>query len=130
MAETKKDALLAFDAFIETWCVKYDRATECLIKDLLRPALPEQVGGELGRVAQRGDRLLHELEPLDLVQVGAAGWPRENHTEATRGRYHALIAWAVSYVHVKSGCSSDNSRQRDEAALTLRAITGLMHCSK
>ena len=33
MAETKKDALLAFDAFIETWAVKYDRATECLIKD-------------------------------------------------------------------------------------------------
>jgi len=33
MAETKKDALLAFDAFIESWGVKYDRATECLIKD-------------------------------------------------------------------------------------------------
>ena len=33
MAETKKDALLAFDAFIETWGIKYDRATECLIKD-------------------------------------------------------------------------------------------------
>ena len=33
MAETKKDALLAFDGFIETWGVKYDRATECLIKD-------------------------------------------------------------------------------------------------
>jgi putative transposase len=26
MAETKKDALLAFDGFIETWGVKYDRA--------------------------------------------------------------------------------------------------------
>ena len=38
MAETKKDALLAFDAFIETWGVKYDRATEYLIKD--RDALP------------------------------------------------------------------------------------------
>ena len=33
MGETKKDALLAFDAFIETWGVKYDRAVECLIKD-------------------------------------------------------------------------------------------------
>jgi transposase-like protein len=33
MAKTKKDALLAFDAFIEPWGVKYDRATECLIKD-------------------------------------------------------------------------------------------------
>jgi putative transposase len=33
MAETKKDALVAFDAFIETWGVKYERAVECLIKD-------------------------------------------------------------------------------------------------
>jgi putative transposase len=33
MAETKKDALLAFGAFIETWGIKYDKAVECLIKD-------------------------------------------------------------------------------------------------
>jgi putative transposase len=33
MAETKKDALVAFDVFIETWGVKYERAVECLIKD-------------------------------------------------------------------------------------------------
>ena len=33
MAETKKDALVAFDAFVETWVVKYDKAVECLIKD-------------------------------------------------------------------------------------------------
>jgi putative transposase len=33
MAETKKDAFLAFDAFVETWGVKYDKAVECLIKD-------------------------------------------------------------------------------------------------
>jgi putative transposase len=33
MAETKKDALVAFDGFIETWGVKYDKAIECLIKD-------------------------------------------------------------------------------------------------
>jgi transposase-like protein len=31
MAETKEDALVAFDAF-ETWAVKYDKAVECLIK--------------------------------------------------------------------------------------------------
>ena len=29
MAETKKDALAAFDAFVETWGVKYDKAVEC-----------------------------------------------------------------------------------------------------
>src|SRR6266852_5467662 len=33
MAETKKDALAAFDAFVESWGVKYDKAVECLIKD-------------------------------------------------------------------------------------------------
>jgi len=33
MAETKKDALAAFDAFVETWSVKYDKAVECLIRD-------------------------------------------------------------------------------------------------
>jgi hypothetical protein len=33
MAETKKDALVAFDALVETWGVKYDKAVECLIKD-------------------------------------------------------------------------------------------------
>jgi hypothetical protein len=33
MAETKNDALTAFDVFVETWGVKYDKAVECLIKD-------------------------------------------------------------------------------------------------
>ena len=33
MPETKKDALAAFDVFVETWGVKYDKAVECLIKD-------------------------------------------------------------------------------------------------
>jgi transposase-like protein len=33
MAEAKKDALAAFDAFVETWGVKYDKAVECLTKD-------------------------------------------------------------------------------------------------
>lgn len=33
MAATKAEALVAFDAFVETWIVKYDKAVECLIKD-------------------------------------------------------------------------------------------------
>ena len=33
MTEAKKDALAAFDAFIETWGVKYEKAVECLTKD-------------------------------------------------------------------------------------------------
>lgn len=33
MAETRADADAAFDAFVETYGVKYDKAVECLIKD-------------------------------------------------------------------------------------------------
>jgi transposase-like protein len=33
MAETKNDALMAFDAFVEDWGIKYDKAVDCLIKD-------------------------------------------------------------------------------------------------
>jgi putative transposase len=33
MAETKNDALAGFDAFVETWGVKYEKAVACLIKD-------------------------------------------------------------------------------------------------
>jgi transposase-like protein len=33
MAETTKDADAAFDAFIETYAVKYEKAVECLTKD-------------------------------------------------------------------------------------------------
>jgi putative transposase len=33
MAETKKDALVAFDAFVETWGVKYDKVVQCVTKD-------------------------------------------------------------------------------------------------
>ena len=29
----RKDALAAFDVFVETWSVKYDKAVECLLKD-------------------------------------------------------------------------------------------------
>src|SRR5215475_758124 len=33
MAETKEDALVAFDVFVETWGAKYDKAVGCLTKD-------------------------------------------------------------------------------------------------
>jgi putative transposase len=33
MAETKTDARVAFDAFVETYGVKYDKAVACLVKD-------------------------------------------------------------------------------------------------
>jgi putative transposase len=33
MAETKKDAIAAFDAFTDTYRIKYEKAVECLVKD-------------------------------------------------------------------------------------------------
>ena len=33
IAETKKDALVAFDAFVEIYAIKYEKAVECLTKD-------------------------------------------------------------------------------------------------
>src|SRR5829696_6448896 len=33
MAETKTDALTAFDAFVDTYRTKYEKAVDCLIKD-------------------------------------------------------------------------------------------------
>src|ERR1700719_264292 len=33
MAETKKDAVAALEAFVETYQIKYERATDCLTKD-------------------------------------------------------------------------------------------------
>ena len=33
MAETRTDALVAFDAFVETYGVKYDKAVACLVKN-------------------------------------------------------------------------------------------------
>ena len=33
MVETKKDVLVVFDAFVETWGVKYEKAAACLVKD-------------------------------------------------------------------------------------------------
>ena len=33
MAETKRDALAAFDAFVEIYDIKYEKAVECLTKD-------------------------------------------------------------------------------------------------
>ena len=33
MAETKKDAVAALEAFVETHQIKYERAADCLTKD-------------------------------------------------------------------------------------------------
>ena len=33
LALPPRSSLVAFDAFVETWGVKYDKAVECLIKD-------------------------------------------------------------------------------------------------
>jgi hypothetical protein len=42
--DDRKNALVAFDAFVEIWGVKYDKAVECLTKD--RDALPSTTPAE------------------------------------------------------------------------------------
>ena len=46
MAETKKDAVAALKAFVETYQVKYDKAADCLTKDrdALTPSTPMRSG--------------------------------------------------------------------------------------
>ena len=53
MAETKKDALVAFDVFVETWGVKYDKAVECLIKDRAALLAFYDFPAELGSICAR-----------------------------------------------------------------------------
>jgi putative transposase len=53
MAETKKDARVAFDAFVKTWRAKYDKAADCLNKDhdalLPSTTFPPSTGSICGR---------------------------------------------------------------------------------
>ena len=67
MAETKKDALAAFDAFVETWGVKYDKAVECLIKD--RDALLAMIF-KLAEAAERSWRRLNGHNQLPKIILG------------------------------------------------------------
>jgi hypothetical protein len=100
MAETKKDALAAFDAFVETWGVKYDKAVECLIKDrlpgraleasahderrrkLVRHGAPPHRAFQ--RVSLKQDRARHDLQVGRgcRKKLASPQWPQpvaENH---------------------------------------------------
>src|SRR5690349_3584563 len=63
MAETSKDAEAAFDAFIATYELKYDKAAECLAKDRLGagPQARRFIAGHRGGIGQAGrpDRPRH-----------------------------------------------------------------------
>ena len=59
MAETRNHADSAFDAFIETYAVKYDKAAACLVKDratmlAFPPAHHQESGGAFGGARCRG----------------------------------------------------------------------------
>ena len=50
MAETKKDAVAALEAFVETYQIKYERAADCLTKDRDRKK-ELQAGGDRRQAA-------------------------------------------------------------------------------
>jgi hypothetical protein len=76
MAETKKEANAAFDLFVETYGVKYERAVAKLIKD---------------REALSANRFLitHEPQPISAGGRASAGfgrWPRSGEGSWLRDR--------------------------------------------
>jgi putative transposase len=70
MAETKKDAVTAFDTFVETHQVKYDRAADCLTKD--RDALLAFYDSlpSIGSTYGRRTPLKAPLRPFDTAPSG------------------------------------------------------------
>ena len=75
MAETKAEAETAFDAFIETYAVKYDKAAECLEKD--REALLGTCDGLSQPVLELGEELFDRIEIRGVLgqeeELGAGG---------------------------------------------------------
>ena len=70
MADTKKDALVAFDAFVEIYAIKYERAVECLtiakLARLLR--LPSRAPEASAHVEPRREHIRDRAPPDDTLQ--------------------------------------------------------------
>ena len=78
MAETKEDALAAFDIFIETWGVKYDKAVECLTLLFERHPLERTVRGRALITFQRQQGLqptgqIHQ-RTASALGLSTTGW--------------------------------------------------------
>ena len=114
MAETKKDALVAFAAFVETWGVKYDKAAECLVKDrdallafyqlpgraleasaydqphrkLVRDGAPPN--GALQRMSLKQDRARHDLQARRSCRekLASSRWPQPVAENNPRCKVH------------------------------------------
>ena len=67
MAETRKDAEAAFDAFIETYGVKYEKAVECLTQGSRRAASPSTTfPPSTGNICARQTRLRARSRPFGI----------------------------------------------------------------
>ena len=97
MAETKKDALAAFDAFVETWGVKYDKAVECLDQGSRRAARLLRLPGralEASAHDQRHRKLVRDRAPPHRALQGMSlEQDRARHDlQARRGRREKLAS--------------------------------------
>jgi putative transposase len=66
MAETTKDALVAFDVFVEIWGLKYDKAIECLTKDrdaLLARQMSSKAPARPSAIARPARRAVSRTRP-------------------------------------------------------------------
>ena len=110
MAETKKDALAAFDDFVGTWGVKYDKAADCLIKD--RDALlafydfPAEHWKHL-RTTNVIELVRDDAPPHRALQGMSLEQDRARHDLQTRrGRREKLASsrWPQSVAKTDPGC--------------------------
>jgi hypothetical protein len=81
MVETKKDALVAFGAFIQTWGVKYAKAVDCLTKD--RDALFAFFSAEHWKASAHDERhrklVRDDPSPHDTLQGMSLQQDRARH---------------------------------------------------
>ena len=70
MAATKKDALSAFDAFVETYQVNYERAVDCLTKDRDALLAFDDFPASTGSTYERRTPLKAPLRPSDTALSG------------------------------------------------------------
>jgi hypothetical protein len=91
MAETKKDSVKAFDAFIVTYGVKYEKAVECLTEDRLR--ISRRALEATAHVEPDREHLRHGASPNGAHQRVSVKQDRARHDlHARSGRREKLAS--------------------------------------
>ena len=88
MAETRKDAEAAFDVFVETYAVKYEKAAECLKKDRSPLLAFDDFPAEHWNTCARRIRSKAPSQPSDI------GRPARRDASRTRPRSPWCSSWS------------------------------------